>query len=177
MQPLSIMKKIWKTIVSSYLCIKYPFLKSYFNRKKLIVRYTYLDEMPEGWKKAFGLQLCKELKEALLRESKQKLKNYHVNQVKEKYGSLHWYDSGGNVETDKIIKKYEEISWHTCCKCGRPASVISTGWICPYCDNCIENRNYRDFGLDNYPFYGWTGNVNHRNNWEEIIKEDKNNNI
>ena len=38
-------------------------------------------------------------------------------------------------EIQNIIDKYEEISAYTCCECGKPATQITTGWICPYCDD------------------------------------------
>lgn len=181
MQPLSIMyikrkNRTLRIILSTYYCLKYPFLRFYTRKNKLVHDCTWLDCMPTGWRKSFGLQMCKEIKEALLRESKERLKNYHIDDIKEKYGSLRWYDSGGNVETNKIIYKYEQISWHTCINCGRPASVITQGWICPYCDDCVpKDRIYRNFGLKNYPFYGWTGNINHRENWDELVKESEEN--
>ena len=45
---------------------------------------------------------------------------------------------------EKIIPKYEELSYHTCINCGKPATKRSTGWICPYCDDCIGDRDYTD---------------------------------
>ena len=36
--------------------------------------YTELDSMPEGWRKAFGIQMCEEIKQELLRFS-----TYHVD--------------------------------------------------------------------------------------------------
>ena len=33
-----------------------------------------------------------------------------------------------------IINKYEQLSKNTCCECGAPAIYISTGWICPWCE-------------------------------------------
>ena len=48
------------------------------------------------------------------------------------------------LEIFEIIEKYENLSYHTCINCGKPATKISTGWICPYCDNCIGDRNYTE---------------------------------
>ena len=170
------MIKLLNVLKNCYFCIKYPFLNPYSD-KRLFPKYTYLDDMPVGWKKSFGLQLCEELKRALLRESKTAFKKYHVVQVKEKYGCLCWYDTYGNIDTNKILHKYEEISWHTCCMCGRPASVISQGWVCPYCDDCKPNsESFVEFGLKDFPFYGWTGNINCRDNWSKIEKEYEDNN-
>lgn len=98
--------------------------------------WTWLDCIPKGWKTAFGEKLCQELKEAL--DEFNYTDRYIVSQVKEKYGFLHWYDNGipKGCRAWDVIKKYENISYHTCCKCGKPATKISRGWICPYCDDC-----------------------------------------
>ena len=40
------------------------------------------------------------------------------------------------TEDNKTINKYEDISYHTCISCGKPAKYLSTGWICPYCEKC-----------------------------------------
>lgn len=98
--------------------------------------YTKLDDMPEGWRKAFGEQMCEEIMQELVEHNC--VDKYRVTQIKEKYGELRWCDFGG---TDKIfreiIPKYEELSKRTCINCGAPATRISTGWISPWCDQCI----------------------------------------
>lgn len=48
--------------------------------------FTGLDEMPEGWRIAFGKQLCDELKAELERAGR--LESYRILQIKEKYGAL-----------------------------------------------------------------------------------------
>ena len=96
--------------------------------------YTELNSMPIGWRKAFGIQMCKEIKQALKKHNY--LYNYRIMQIKEKYGSLRWYDAGAPEEIQTIINKYEDISYHTCISCGKPAKYLSTGWICPYCEKC-----------------------------------------
>lgn len=111
-----------------------------------IPMYTELDALDKGWRLKFGKQLCKDIKKSLLREGgRKRLKEYRIMQIKEKYGFLHWYDAGGNIEIMReIIPKYEELSYHTCINCGKPATKRSTGWICPYCDDCIGDRDYTD---------------------------------
>lgn len=111
-----------------------------------IPSYTHLDGMPKGWRKAFGIQLCKELKTQIIKEFGWKhLFKYKVMQVKEKYGTLRWYDGNSSLSIFDIIDKYEDLSYHTCCNCGKPATKLSRGWICPYCDDCIQpDRQYTD---------------------------------
>ena len=107
--------------------------------------YTELDDMPIGWRKAFGIQMCKEIKAELKKHKF--LYKYRIVQIKEKFGYLHWYD-GGTPKDSKIydiIRKYEDISYKTCIVCGKPATKMSTGWISPYCDDCVNpNRKYTE---------------------------------
>lgn len=112
--------------------------------------YTELDAMEPGWRKAFGIQMCKELKQELKKHKF--LYKYRIFQIKEKWGYLHWYDSGTPKDSKiyDIIHKYEQISAKTCGVCGKPATKISKGWIYPYCDNCIGDRNFTE--IDKNPF-------------------------
>ncbi len=127
----------------------------------IIPKYTELDAMPQGWRKAFGLDMCKEIKQSLLKTGGRKaLKAYRIDQIKEKFGSLSWYDHNSTKEIWNIIEKYEDLSYKTCINCGKPATCISTGWISPYCDDCIDkNRKYvpmtKDDAWDNALNYYW----------------------
>ena len=111
---------------------RYPFLRElgFENRE-----YSLLDEMPPGWRTAFGEQLCAELKEELDQEGV--AETYKVLQIKEKYGELRWYDAGNTERGYQIIEKYGRISRRTCIMCGKPATQITRGWISPYCDDCL----------------------------------------
>lgn len=102
--------------------------------------YTEIDAMPIGWRKAFGDQMLKELKEALGDFADK----YRITQIKEKYGELRWYDFGNTKEGFEVISKYQKLSNYTCIVCGKPATKVTTGWISPFCDDCIGNRQYTD---------------------------------
>lgn len=112
--------------------------------------HTELDDMPEGWRKAFGLQMCEEIKQELLK-TKGHIYDYRIDQIKEKYGGLRWYDHNTTKAIQDIISKYEAISFRTCISCGKPATKMSKGWISPYCDDCIGNHDYTVIkGMDEY---------------------------
>lgn len=98
---------------------------------------TKLDGMPEGWRKAFGVKMCEEIKKQLKKENQ--LNDYHVYDIKEKYGALRWYDNGCSQEINNIINKYYELSKHTCVVCGDKATRVSLGYILPYCDKCDKD--------------------------------------
>lgn len=143
------------------LCARYPFLipSNRWSRKRITeaadggywpgdpnsipsydYEYTELDSMPEGWRIAFGEQLCAELKEEL--EKTGRLDDYRIVQIKEKFGSLRWYSNWNTDEGYKIISRYTELSKRTCICCGKPATRFTTGWYSPYCDECVPGNEY-----------------------------------
>ena len=103
--------------------------------------YTLLDDMPEGWRKAFGESLCHEIMDELI--DKDKVDAYRVDQIKEKYGYLCWYDHNSTEKIlSEILPKYEDLSICTCISCGKPAEYVSSGWISPWCEDCARNSNW-----------------------------------
>ena len=100
--------------------------------------FTELDCMPSGWRKKFGIELCEELRNELIKHDF--LDSYQITQIKEKYGTLRWYDAGNTEEGHKIIRKYEDLSWDICIDCGEPATKETIGWIMPVCDKCAHER-------------------------------------
>ena len=111
--------------------------------------FTELDDMPDGWRIAFGEQMCEELKRELLKYGGEKaLQEYRIVQVKEKYGQLRWYTDWTSDMLEKIVDRYTELSERTCIRCGKPATQISTGWISPWCDECAKQIPYRMVPVD-----------------------------
>ena len=103
--------------------------------------YTELDSMDKGWRKAFGMNFCKDLRKALIKTGGYKLLfRFRILQIKEKYGRLEVYCIGYNDEINKVISKYSKLSEKTCIRCGKPATWISKGWISPYCDDCVPDK-------------------------------------
>lgn len=77
----------------------------------------------------------------LVKEAYDACSRYNVTilQVKEKFGGLRIYISGGNTTTDEIIDLVERISLKTCENCGNPGKPRGGGWIRTLCDNCGGN--------------------------------------
>lgn len=126
---------------------KYPFLlpRNVFT-DNIVDDYDYswtlMDEIPTGWRIAFGELFLNELKEELKRVNF--LNDYRVLQVKEKYGSLRWYTNG--VPKDSrlfdIAEKYSHLSENICIRCGKPdVPMINASWISPYCEDCWIKLN------------------------------------
>lgn len=133
------------------------------SNKELIEQFTWLDANPEsnewvygnaesncwfdnfeqGWQD-LGYEMCKEIQSVL--EKYNLVDKFEVHQIKEKYGELRFYWGFTKEDVDRSIfdelheinRKYENLSRRTCIVCGKPAKYITTGWISPYCENCIK---------------------------------------
>ena len=93
-----------------------------------------------GWWKAFGLLLCEELREDLIKCNY--LYKFRFVQIKEKFGSQRMYFGGIPKESNafEIIDKYEYLSNYICQNCGRPDTAqIDNGWIMTICEDCYNN--------------------------------------
>ena len=102
----------------------------------ILPTFTEWDAVEPGWNKAFGKQYLKELKKQLKKDKM--LYKWRITDIKEKFGTFRLYCNYGSDELYNIIHKYEELSWNTCIKCGKPATYTSKGWINPYCDDCVN---------------------------------------
>ena len=118
----------------------YPFLqiRNFFTNEPAPewVDFTMLDDIPKGWRESFGIKMCEEIKELLIKENK--FEEYQVMQIKEKFGELRWYGNYASPELSKILDKYTKLSRITCMSCGQTAKYVSTPWIYPICDKCSE---------------------------------------
>ena len=122
---------------------RYPFLRPRETHSSNFVS-TILDDMPAGWRAAFGEDLCKEIMEELVQNNC--VDSYQILQVKEKYGELRWYSQGGTERIHhEIIPKYENMSWRICIQCGQTATLISKSWIAPWCVDCAGKMPHIDF--------------------------------
>lgn len=143
-------KKIKKRNIA--LCKQYPFLipRNVWTDKipdGYNYSYTRYDEIPDGWRKAFGQFLLEELRDALVKDDY--LDKFRFTQIKEKYGRLCLYNFGAPVDALNVIHKYEFLSEYVCYYCGSPEACIVNdhGWYLPVCRECWDkNNNYRARG-------------------------------
>ena len=130
---------------------KYPFLTPvYWNGERMPVKeygykYTAFDDISTGWRRAFGDFLLKDICTAL-KNNNMPLGGLFFGQIKEKFGELRIYTSGGsNKDVERVIEDYSAISRNICIYCGKPdVPIITKGWICPCCKKCYENTPYNN---------------------------------
>jgi len=63
-----------------------------------------------------------------------------LDQVKEKFGTLRFYYSGGDDYIDGMVSLAESMTGVTCESCGNIGESRGGGWIHTYCDPCEEAR-------------------------------------
>lgn len=121
---------------------KYPWLRlRNLYDGQIDENYDAMDEMPDGWKIAFGDMIVEELDEEIRKAHLED--EFVVEQCKEKYGSLRFYVNAANEEIWDIINKYETLSEHICIDCGKPdVPMLNLSWIQPLCKDCFQKRSY-----------------------------------
>lgn len=131
--------KIYNVIVDRWAYLKRKiaiFLKDYVLQLfHCIPTYTEWDALKsyEGWYKAFGKELLKDI-DKQLRKDKMRT-SWRIMDIKEKYGSLRLYCNFGTNEMYRLLERYEDLSYHTCIECGKPAKYLTGGYILPYCED------------------------------------------
>jgi len=63
-----------------------------------------------------------------------------LDQVKEKFGTLRFYYSGGDDYISGMVTLAEAMSGTTCEGCGNPGERRGGGWVHTYCEPCETKR-------------------------------------
>lgn len=68
--------------------------------------------------------------------------DFEVTQVKEKFGGLRFYISGGTCEINDRISRAENASYDVCERCGSRGGVTlnESGWLSTRCAKCREGK-------------------------------------
>lgn len=99
-------------------------------------------ECNDGWYSLIN-SLCECIQHYL--DQSPRIHQLKANQVKEKYGTLHFYSEGGDDYTNGLISMTEYLSGSICECCGYPGKLINNGWWKVRCQKCLEEeKNYRN---------------------------------
>lgn len=111
--------------------------------------YTCLDQLPEGWAKAFGIPMFEDIQNEVNTWSKEEQKHFFFTDIKEKFGELRVYTSHMTDNLFKILEAYCAISRNVCIVCGKlDVPMVNRGWISPYCRDCALHADIEC--LDDY---------------------------
>lgn len=138
-------------IKNYYLCKRYPFLepRNVWTDKVADHHYewTEYDQIPDGWRKAFGRKLIHELRKELKKTNY--LYKFRFSQIKEKYGTLRLYCMGAPHTVHDILWKYEKLSAQYCMICGKPGRLYQMGWW----TSCCPKHAGQEYGKERVQKY------------------------
>ncbi len=120
--------------LDEHLCQRYP--KMMVNREKSMMEtcMCWGFECGDGW-----FNILDQLMGNIQHHIDWKNKNGEVvhqvtlNQVKEKFGTLRFYYTGGDDYIDGMVTMAESMSGVTCEECGLPGTQTQGGWIKTAC--------------------------------------------
>lgn len=141
MKNWGVIEEIKKRHKNKKLVKKFPFLKPHWaNREAYHYQTTILDNMPLGWKVAFGEMMAFDLLKACKKDDIDP-NDLKFIEVKEKYGSLRCYTNitGSNIQN--VLDDYEQVSQNICCICGKiDTPQLNNGWMVPVCKKCYKEK-------------------------------------
>jgi len=132
-----------KQELDEYLCKVFPKI---FAERNLPMQETAMCwgfECGDGWFNIIN-QLCQNIQHHIDWKNKEKevVAQVDVSQVKEKYGTLRFYYSGGDDTIDGMVSMAESMSGVTCEQCGNPGESNYGGWIKVLCETHREEREF-----------------------------------
>ena len=68
------------------------------------------------------------------REVHESIPQVTLDQVKEKFGTLRFYYTGGDDEISGMVRMAESMSGVTCEECGNPGETKGQGWVVTLCE-------------------------------------------
>ena len=131
-----------KQELDQLLCEKYP--KMMINRNKSMMETTMCwgFECGDGWYNILNL-LMSNIQHYTDWNNKNFEKGYTqykqvpqvtLDQVKEKFGTLRFYYTGGDEHISGMVRMAESMSGVICEECGNPGERRGSGWIYTACD-------------------------------------------
>ena len=131
----------------TYLCTTFP--KMFVNRYKPMTETTMCwgFECGNGWYHIIRV-LCSNIQHHIdWRNRKNELNpnqpivpQVTVDQVKEKFGTLRFYYTGGDDYIDGLVSMAESMSSVICEVCGNSGSTLGRGWLTTLCEKHAEER-------------------------------------
>lgn len=111
--------------------------------------FTLFDEDHIGTTPSYREKRLKEIVNEQPRKIPEIIHQVTVTQVKEKYGTLRFYYSGGDEYIDGLVAMAESMSAATCEECGKPGRTNNNGWLRTLCEEHAKERGTFEEDEDN----------------------------
>jgi len=123
------------------LCTKYPklFVNRHADMKVTAMCWGF--SCGDGWYNIIN-HLCSNIQHHLdwVNKKEVKVAQVEVSQVKEKFGTLRFYYTGGDDYINGMVAMAESMSSVTCEECGAPGKTSRRGWLVTLCDEHAAAR-------------------------------------
>ena len=103
-------------------------------------KFDRFNEYYKGFQEHFIEEKREELLKEDFREVTPIIDQVTVDQVKEKFGGLRFYYTGGDDKIRGMVGMAESLSAITCEECGAPGDQRQGGWIRTLCDEHAAER-------------------------------------
>ena len=131
-----------KQELDKLLCERYP--KMMVNREKSMMEtcMCWGFECGDGWFNILD-QLMGNIQHHIDWKNKKEevVAQVTLDQVKEKFGTLRFYYTGGDDVIDGMVRMAESMSGVTCEECGNPGKRIGGGWVTTLCEEHAKARD------------------------------------
>ena len=130
------------------LCTKYSKIFKNRNMTELETPITQGLECDDGWFDLVSV-LCHNIqshvdwKSSTLSSEELASLQPVIDQVKEKFGGLRFYVTGGDETIEGMIRMAESMSYKLCERCGNKGNLRSGDWIRTSCDSCDVQQRRR----------------------------------
>ena len=84
------------------------------------------------------------------REVPESIPQVTLDQVKEKFGTLRFYYTGGDDVIDGMVRMAESMSGVTCEQCGNPGTTGGQGWLVTLCETHRTAREEKNLIKQGY---------------------------
>jgi hypothetical protein len=137
-----------KQELDQLLCEKYPLMMVNRDKSMMETCMCWGFECGDGWFNILD-QLMSNIQHYIDWNNKNFEKGYKqykqvpqvtLDQVKEKFGTLRFYYTGGDDVIDGMVRMAESMSAVTCEQCGNPGTTGGQGWITTLCET-HRNKN------------------------------------
>jgi hypothetical protein len=135
-----------KQELDSLLCEKYPAMM--VNRHGAVTKTAMCwgFECGDGWYNILNLLMSNIQSHIDWKNKKEQVvPQVTLDQVKEKFGTLRFYYSGGDDYIRGLVSMAESMSAITCETCGNPGKQRSGGWIKTLCEEHAKPKQVTDY--------------------------------
>jgi hypothetical protein len=134
-----------KKELDELLCQKYPLIFANRHRPMNETAMCWGFDCGDGWFNILD-QLCLNIQYYIEWKNKKEtvVEQVVADQVKEKFGTLRFYYSGGDEHIAGMVAMAESMSGVTCEDCGKPGRSRGFGWITTVCDEHAKERNIEE---------------------------------